>query len=419
MLKLLDKPQEKNTYKALKFLSESSSEVYFLLRETMIRASQDCKTAFAAFDKPSKKFVIGINQNWLNTFDTYNLAAVIEHELYHIILSHVLIFKNYEDLHLANLAMDSIINDLGNTWQNRAKLNSDLLNSVFFDVIFEDLVKHEILTEHHGKTSQNTTSKEVYELLRKLKEKNQSSTDDLIPTDDHSKHDLTGSKDDSLSPLHSEEAQEIIKEFLQAENKDGEKLRSGIGAACADLTFYLKGYYKARSIREFKKSINNFYSCSKNFNKKNTMKKPSRRFNNPIGKTRIKKCKIKLCIDSSGSQLNDECIEKINIAICNALDLGFDVDLTSGDVKKQFEKKNITKNFDFSECLKGGGGTELKFFFEDNSGEIKEEAVTYVIVTDGYFDSKDIPDKISKKKILMLSTSHLDNIHGFKTILIF
>lgn len=437
MIKNLNKDQEKKVYRALLALNETSSEVYFLLKNTSIRTDAEIPTAYAAYDTGGKKFVICVREEWINTFDTYNMAAIIEHELYHIILCHVASMNSFEDRQVANIAWDAIINDLGHYLKDRSKLNAQLKQGVFLDQVRKDLQQYGILTGYNTISAKNTTCRALYDLLMKLQAKMPKLTGGYSTTDDHSKQSLDKSKGqgdgkgeqdgqsleglgDSKGALEqlskSKEAQELIKEIMGSDSPNGESARK-IGTGSADLTVYLEGYYKAKRIKDFKKSINNFYSCSKNFTKRTSIKNPSRRFpGNPFGKVKVKKARVKLCIDTSGSQMNDECIEKINIAICNALDLNLQVDVVSGDTKKTFEKKNVTRTWNFKECLKGNGGTELEFFFHDKNGKVIDEALTYVIVTDGYFDKEDIPRRISKNKILFLSTSHMTNIFGYKTL---
>jgi predicted metal-dependent peptidase len=426
-MKNLTKKQEKSVYRVILKLNESSSDVYFLLKNVNIRSTSKIQTACAGFLKDSKRFLILINENWLDSFDTTNLAAIIEHELYHIILSHVFTIPKFDNKQLANISMDCIINDLALSFKDKNKLNADLKKGVFFDDIKKDLIALKIIDQYSNLNVKNTTSRQLYELLKKAQEKNPQKTNSYKNIDEHDGSGLdevlkeSGSERINKEAIEkiseSPEAKEILKDLLQGESDESKKVRSGIGSSSADLTIFLEGYYKARRIKDFKKSVNNFYATNRNFNKKSTMKKPSRRYPSPIGKIRIKKSKIKLCIDVSGSQLNDECIEKINISICNALDLGFQIDVVSGDTKKCFEKKNITRQWDFREALKGGGGTELDFFFKDDKNNIVDEALTYVIVTDGLFSASDIPKRISKNKIVFLSTLK-DDIFGYKTILI-
>lgn len=433
-LKEKNKKINLNIYKAVLMLEKSSSDVFFMLKKTKIEISSKVPTACVGFNEAKKLFIMTINEDWALNFNTYNLAAIIEHELLHVVLWHCLEYKDVkpEQRHALNIAQDAIINDIGHQFRKRENLNDELKRGVFFDRLRDELNQHDLIKKagfsFYDFTSAKITSKQLFELVLQLPDENKNN---MTTTDEHGQAGEQGQDDgqgQGASQGMSKQAQDIIKEISQSDEakKIIEEIAKGeglseaeknnikaIGKKNADFEVILRGYYKAERIKNFKNAVNNFLATTKNSLKKSTLKRPSRRFSgSPYGKIKQRKNKIKLCIDTSGSQFNDECFEKINISINNALDLGFEVDLISGDTKKTFEKKNLTKNFDFSQVMKGGGGTELSFFFED-----KDDAQTsYVIVTDGYFDRKDIPSTIAHNKILMLSTSDMNPIFDFRTL---
>ena len=393
-----------NLYKAILDLQKSSPDISFFLRHVKIEAAK-VPTACIGFSESEKKFKLFINENWCQTFDTYNLAAILEHEMLHVILSHCFAYKdstlNEQDL---NICQDAIINDIGFYFKNCKKLNSDLLKGVFFDDVKKKLIDHKIEGSEHI-TSQTITCLELYGLYRQLKKENKN--DKTI--DDHN-FDLPDNETKKIT--ESPEAQKILDSILK-DDKTQKSLKI-IGKGSQDLQLAIGALKKADKIKGFKEAVNAFLQSGKSINKVTTFKRPSRRFIGQKGKIKKPNYKIKLCIDTSGSQYNEFCFECINIALSNSLELGYEIDLYAGDTKPTMTPiLNVKKHVDFSTIFKGGGGTKLSFFFDEKDSK----NTTYVIVTDGYFDESDIPKNISLNKILMLSTAK-NRIFNFRTILI-
>jgi len=404
----LNKTQEKKVYKSALLIEKFNPDLFYFLKDFLIKSSPDIKTACIYFSKSEKKFIILINDTWLDNFDEYNLSAIIEHELHHAILNHL--FSGLENKKLANIAQDCIINDLGYFLKDRTKLNQDLSRGCFLSEISRDLKAHKILGDYESLDLKLHDSKMVYEYLKLLPERK---SDNYQTLDEHNQ-DLENNQD--LEKIESsKDAENYSKAILSGENKPANEKLQKIGKDSAQFKIFFDELNKNNRIKNFKNSISGFFSSSKDSKPKKTIKRPSRRFNFlPIGKTKNKTQKIKLCLDLSGSMMSDETLQKIKVCIDTALNQNFTVDLIGGDTKKTIYEKNIKKNFDRSK-ITGGGGTELKFFFQNDNDETIKENLTYVIVTDGQFNQSDLPLNIPKKQFLFLCTES-DNVFNYKTI---
>lgn len=409
----LTKPEQVKTYKALLLLESKNRDLSYLMKLCAIRSSPEVPSGLVFFNASEKKFNIVISKNWLESFDEKNLAALIEHEVFHVILNHVNKMQKKTDLvdfQTMNTAQDAIINDLGSFFKDKSKLNKELQGGVFLKDVETLLKKNKIIGQSESLSTENHTALDIYKLLKKLPQKQ---LDGLISFDEHSQGDESSGPIDSVTKAELDQAaSELVDSILKTDKKAGEAVKK-IGSGSADFDIYFSEIDKTTRIENFKKSINNFLSTSKDYKRKSSVKRPSRRFVNPIGKIKIKKARVKLCLDLSGSMMTDETMTKITIAVNNAINLGYQVDIIGGDTEKTCEFFNVNKNFKFKD-LQGGGGTELSFFFKNKEGKIEIENCTYIVVTDGYFNLNDIPNI---KNILFLSTEKT-KIGDFKTLFI-
>jgi predicted metal-dependent peptidase len=373
-------------YKSLIQLEKFCPDLFLLLKNCKIETSDKCPSAYASINKSGFKIVI--NQLWADNFDEYNLSAIIEHELLHIVLNH-LSDKSYSNKKIANIAMDSIINEIGNFFHDRKKLNAELNNGIYLDKL-----NAQYSTQF---SSSKNTVKEIYDFLL-----TQDISDDLNSFDE-------GLSEDNSNELSDNETKSIIESII--DSKDLEKIVKDYSKQSNDFKNYFSAIEKREKNKKIGQSIQAFFSSNKN-NHKKSIKRVNKRFNFlPYGKIKDSTQKVLLALDVSGSMINPDEIEKMKLTISTALNFGFNVDLIFGDTKKLGEFKNIKKNFDFTQVF-GGGGTELGFIFEERLNLYD----CLVVLTDGYFNHSEIPIN-QKNRILFLNTTKQE-IKNFKNLFI-
>lgn len=383
-------------YKALIEIEKRCPELFFLIRHCKIETeNRPDMTAYAS--KTKTGFKLAINENWVENFDQYNLCAIIEHELLHVVLSHCNQLNTFKNKRLANIAMDAIINDIGNYFQDKTKLNAELSNGVFMDKL-----NKQYKTDF---SSYNNTSLEIYNFLLEQKEdeKNKlNSFDDGIQAPDSSDDDSNGDNSQN-SPGDAIDLNDILsgdemREVLKTYSNRSPEMRK-----------YFAEIEKREKNRRIKSAIEKFFNSHKDDSKK-TIKKLNRRYSFlPYGKMKNTKQKILLALDVSGSMLCPDDLEKLKMSVNSATSNGFKVDLIFGDTEKLGQFLDIKSNFDFTK-IQGGGGTDLAFIFEE---KLKDYDCT-VIVTDGEFNQRVIPKNL-KNSILFLNTTDRP-IDGFKNL---
>jgi len=381
-------------YKSMLTLERSSPDLFFLLRKTKVITDKFCPTAYASINKEGFKIVI--NEKWAETLDNFSLSALIEHEILHVLFGHL---TDYSILmpnkRLANVAMDLIINEAGNLISQKDRLDEKLKAGCFLSD-FNEKFKTDF-------SSYRNTSLEIYNFLT---EKSDSDKNGLESFDEGLTDETQEGQADSKIQADNK-GQAKIEDFLSPDEIN--QVLKSYGSKSAELKLVIEKREKLAKNKRVKKALESFLTSNKNDFKKSS-KRLNKRFSfMPYGREKDKNQKILIALDLSGSMLSPEIIEKMKIAVSSSIGYGFSVDLIFGDTKKLGGFKDLKKSFDFSQ-LKGGGGTELDFIFQ-------EKLSLYdglIVFTDGYFDHKIIPKKLANKMIFLMTNK--DKIDGFKTI---
>jgi len=389
-----------NIYKALMEISRKSPEIFHTLEKTEVMRKKDFPSAGACIR--SQGYEIVIREEWAETFDTHNIAAVMEHELMHIVFQHCDTMKDFEDRELANIAMDAIINDLAEMFKDKSKLNEHLKKGVFIDVLSKELNTRLSARTH--------TAKQIYDLMREEQKKNPSKQFTLcfdmgiIDKDDKGDSGSSpgmGVKGKDGADANTGELGELPKEIKDALTK-----MAGMGSLDAQI---LLERDRDRDLeRKFKLEVSKFL-CSNKREFEATKRRPNRR-GIPLasGKKRVEKQKILIGMDMSGSMMDEKTLKRLGQVLDAGIKLDFEVDVTWGDTKRLGFEENIDKKFNFKK-ITGGGGTELSFIFDT---KVKYDVI--VCVTDGYFNHNEAPKKL-KSKILFLLTEE-GKVEGFKCV---
>lgn len=395
---------DKKIYKALVGLEKACPELFYLVKNTKIEVTNKVPTASASITKTG--FRININDSWVEKFDEFNLSALIEHELLHIVLDHCSSMKTFVNPRLANVAMDCIINDIGHHFQDkvRVNLNSDLQAGCYIEKI-----NKEYKTNFD---SQNNTALDIYTFLMSQKDNEKVESFDSGLSDEsegegggeadsQEKNDSQGEEEETGEGKGQADSEKVSLDEILSPEELGEIYKI-YGKKSADVKKYFKDIEKREKDKRIRKAIEAFFVSHKAEVKK-SLKKLNKRFSFlPYGRQKDSKQKILLALDVSGSMLSPDDLEKLKMSVNSAVNNGFQVDLIQGDTEKIGDTfKDIKRTFNFEENIRGGGGTDLKFIFDEMRVGRYD---CYVIVTDGYFEWRDIPEKF-KKDILFLNTT--------------
>lgn len=391
------------TYQALLLLERTCPELFFLISKTRISISEKVPTAYATIERHGREvnFKIVIGKKFHDDLDVFSLAGLIEHELLHIVLSHLTLdhFKVIakKNMTALNIAMDAVINDLGDIISQKDKLHPHLQGAVFMDRLRVELKDNSLSIRTH-------TTIDIYNLIRKHLDENKQKQMGDSAFDEHLQGDVDGM---------DEAMQDAIGQVLEQADikKNMEKLIEKKAGKSSEMQQIFTELVAKRNNMSFKKAVNMFLTSNKSIETKSSWKKLSKRFPNQKGKVRTKTQKILLALDVSGSMMSEEILKKIHSVITEATKNEYNVDLIFGDTKKLGEYKNIDSKFDFAKIV-GGGGTELGFIFETKF----EDYDGAVILTDGYFEHEQVPVKL-KSKLLFLLTENCPFLQdNFKTI---
>lgn len=364
---------ELKIFAGLNHIRKSSPHLFSLLDITEINIEEKIPTALVFWNKKSKKFNIKISQNFVDNLDSLNLAAIIEHELLHVLFEH-LFDDTMPNKQIANIAMDSIINDT---------------IKIFLDDKADKLLDSRVKLRNISKdfnVSKNT-SLEVYKYLEQNAKKMPKDADGIDDHGEFSNADDNGENgnDSGIDELEKAIAKAAVANVVEKNLNDFQ----AAGNKCAEIS---------RVVTEMMKVAYNFKSLFENAVKKSlrsdlvrTWKKPNRRLGDLCkGVKAAVKPNVLLLVDTSGS-INDEILAKINWQIA-FLSKFYNFTVCWGDTQLEGSKK-IKKGQKVTIPYSGFGGTDLGFYEELTK---KENFDLIVFNTDGFIPEINPECKIKK-----------------------
>lgn len=383
-------------YKALLNIEKQCPELFLLVNSLKIETCEKCPTAYAK-KTGENTFKIVINQTWHDDFNEFNLSALIEHELLHVVLDHCSSLESYHDKQKANIAMDAIINDIGHFLKQKDSLNETLKEGIFLDNLNK---KHK--TDF---SSYSNTALDIYNFLSTLNEKDLEKIgqpfDTGIEAGENEESRMPGSEGDSI------DLRDLVSQ------SDYESIIKKYSRESSDIKTKIAEIEKIKNNAKIRKEIEKFFQSNK-ADKKQSIKRRNRRYSHlPYGRISAKRQKILLALDVSGSMLNPDDFAKMKMVVNSATSNMFEIDLIFGDTKKIGEYKNIKKSFDFENNIHGGGGTRLDFIFEEKINDYD----CFVIVTDGQFNHNEVPN-LKNRFLFLVTDGERYKIEGHKNIFI-
>lgn len=374
-------------FESLGLLRLKVPEIYTLLDLVEIKTKTNCPTAQITFNKVTNKYIIEIGKVFYESLDSHNLAGVIEHECMHLLFHH-LTDERFENKMVANIAMDSIINDLCHFLKDKSKLSDELLSGVFLDSLNK---------QYNFSFSVNrTTSKEVYDALLNILPK----TYIYIGFDEHNLKDGDGNKVDL-----PQEIKDIMTGKLKAILEGNEKVAKIIGSKSQELDRAIKEIIKPEY--NFRKIFEQCCNKTLKIGNKKTWKKTNRRFDDLIkGSTPERRPNVLILVDTSGS-ITEEILAKVNYQI-NYLSKHYDFTVCWGDTRLLGQSK-VKKCTNFKGKFIGGGGTDLNFY-----KKVKGKFDLVIFNTDGYITEI---AKDNVKKLFCIFDGGIE-VPGYKNICI-
>lgn len=351
-----------------------------------------------------------------------DLAGLTEHECGHLLYDHIFYVDKSKDEKLDNMAKDYIINDSGSFLGLRydeikdPKNNSILANGCFFRELSE------LIPELKGKTANDFTSNQIYEILQSNKDKLPKSPSRF---DEHSVLKVSVDENGDLQiesgegmQLTEEESQNLSSEVKKVlsntiqDLKDKGKLGKAIGQMKGDLADKITEMMKSKTDREV---AFNFTHSLKNGRKASWTRLNKRYPYLAKGRVKDKKPILVRGIDTSGSMNNDELRQMIAYQVYQLVDICKELHIVVGDTEMQFAI-HITdpSQFDIETIsFSGGGGTILQFIW-DYAEEVGADGV--ICDTDGYIGS--IDDKGIPSLFYLYGQDHKE-IEGYENYRVF
>lgn len=382
--------KNKKLFESINILRKNRPHLFYTLDLCEIVIS-NCPTAQVSFNKENKSFKIEIGQYFYDSLDSLNLAAVIEHELLHVLFNH-LTDNYFKDFKIANIAMDSIIND------NIELFIRDSQNDILKQGIYLKNINAFFKTNFCSKSN---TSREIYDFL---KSQNKEKLDDFLQKNQggHDSHDSF--KSDDISELDKQVLKEKFKGIIEKNLDSFKDAGRDSGEIERIITECLKVDYNFLSI--FETLLNKTLKV----NKRESYKRFSRRLGESFkGKITEKKPKVLLVVDTSGS-ISDEILKKVYSQV-NSITKKYNLTVISGDTRlctNEEIKRGGKPKLDFI----GGGGTDLNFYHDVIS---KQNFDLIIFDTDGYIPKIKDTDKIPKIFCIFDNGQKVD---GYKNITI-
>lgn len=339
-----------------RLLTQEPFFAHFLLGARIILDMPGVPTAGAGIRNGKIMFVI--NTDFFRTLNVPEQAAVMKHEIMHVLLEHVAARADKNDKYLANVAMDCAIN------QHLHDLPAECIT----------LTK---VNEFCGKELEAEMTYEYYLAALKLANaKKQKEAGDSV-----SNHEFMNGDEADIGDEMSEQQKRAVI---------GHAAKQAISAARGNVPHYLQkdlAALQAGSKLSWKQLLRNIISSTRVAENRNTRKKLHRRFDlDQPGKRRKKRLTVGVCVDSSGS-VSDAAFsafmsEVYSISKNTAMTYLVDAD---SEVHKVTKIKGTAKVADLGQRY-GRGGTA----YQPAITECKKLSCDLIIYF-GDMDSADVP----------------------------
>lgn len=290
---------------------------------------------------------MAFNPKFMDTLSSKELAAVIKHEVLHLTMRHLDSAKDYDNLQIANIAMDCAINQYIADLPEQA-ITLDKMS----EQVGHALIPHETTDYYYDK------------FMTKAKEMAGNET-----LDDHG--------------LGNEEGEDSGAEAQGAIYKAAKKAAV---ASAGNVPKLVEGLLDSVNGKlPWKRLLRNFVASATTNRTKATRKRINRRFDLPVpGKVKLRKLKLGVCADSSGS-ISDESFAAFMGEVMAMAKLGMDIVLVDADCEVQAVQK-IKSPKDVRLTRSGGGGTA----YQPAITECIKQGCTAIIYF-GDFDTSDTP----------------------------
>lgn len=425
------------------------------------------------FNPKTQNCELFISEEHALTMSPTHLKVLLEHECEHISRRHMQIALDYmedmtnkNNLRLANIAQDYLINDSISFWNAEAygvknykgilakreflrgefkrleEINTDesraelrklqVENVLYFACMWPDI---ESLEELKNRKSHDISFIELFHILKKNNEqvsKEQESLDQHQPSKNESgdekneesqgkgspskdpgspSDDGGGSDGESEAPAGLKEVpQHVADSILRKAADKTMEMTKGIGSISASAQMRLNQI--SHENLNLMAELNMFNNSITSSQKTRTWSKVNRRYPNMCKGSRKKNItKLVIWNDSSGSQWSEEIQQKVANAIKHLAKLNGDVEVLIGDTELKKVIKINDGRFNLNKfVIEGGGGTSPQFVYDYAK---KNKADGVILITDGYIDSFKNP---GIRTLTLLVGSQVKAIEGVKNI---
>ncbi len=297
----------------------------------------------------------------------------IKHEILHIVLEHIVRYKEFNHKFIFNIAADLVVNQYIESYQ---LIEGAILLDTFPEL---NLEPHQHVEEYYnllmelqnkfgsGENEEEAKCNQAWQNLKSLLDQN---------NENQKRHQLW-KRLDELTSAERELLENAMKQGL--ENALKRTKSKDFGNLPANLQDYLRSFEQSLvPIANWKMILRLFANSSSRTRIKNTLRRPSKRYGTTPGIKVKKKQKILIAIDTSGSIAMDELTEFFN-EIYHIWKQGSEVFVVECDteIHQSYFYKGISP-----QTVSGGGGTAFEAPILYANEQYKPDAIIYF--TDGY-----------------------------------
>ncbi len=326
----------------------------FVLMSLNKRFSDVCDTACVTVSGINYELLV--NEDYWDSISEENQLATLKHELLHICLFHLEMYKDYSNRNIFNIAADMAVNS-------------------FIDKIEDDDF---IRAEDYGFPIEMGVKWYYNELMKGAKKQPKgggNSSEKSSETKEITNHDSWKAVEnisDSQKQLLHNQVDYLIKNAAESVIKSR-------GTLPGELQEYIKNLLKKHTpVFNWKQYLRRLVGMAEKYYLKTSRKKPSKRFEGAAGLKHKHLHSLMVAVDTSGSVSTNELAE-FYAEIKHIEKAGADVDVIECDA-------GITTIYPFKDwdgSAHGRGGTDFQPVFNLFNGRSKKEYSALVYFTDG------------------------------------
>lgn len=336
-----------------------------------------------------------VNPGFWSELNDAHRYGLIKHEVLHIVLDHLMSYRNFSNKRLYNIAADIVVNQ----YIKPEQLPEGGITLERFAYLERT---------HNLRLLPNQDVGYYYRKLDGLLKANPDLTEgagedcyicDLLSGDNNElERHRAWSEIDNLSPGDAKVMEHQLNNALKTAVQRVEKSKSGFGTMPAGLVEKLQGKLKSLKPKfDWRRMLRLFAASSNSTYLKNTLRRPSKRYGTTPGIKLNRRHKLLLAIDTSGSVPSHD-LELFFNEIYYIWRQGAEITVVECDASIQsvYKYRGVPPV-----SIKGRGGTSFTPPIELANGDLRPDGIIYF--TDGFAPPPSVP---SRSPILWVMTTN-------------